>query len=202
LDPNGFLGEVDPTVHNDFIRIWNYPVPFQVIFPDLDDPMPIIEFLARVRGIVVHHIGLSIIVNEKGGIYSIEVQFYGIAPTLPRVFGLNDNVSKSTTNMGGDHIEGVVMGIVGDPRSVYTLADPDLLHLQLGASLQDMADLGPVHQIPGMKDRYPGVDGKGRGHHLIIVALLGDGRIVIVTQYGGVVNHSYFHGSVLIIIID
>src|SRR5690606_34995565 len=150
LDPNGFLGEVDPTVHNDFIRIWNYPVPFQVIFPDLDDPMPIIEFLARVRGIVVHHIGLSIIVNEKGGIYSIEVQFYGIAPTLPRVFGLNDNVSKSTTNMGGDHIEGVVMGIVGDPRSVYTLADPDLLHLQLGASLQDMADLGPVHQIPGM----------------------------------------------------
>src|SRR5690554_3106212 len=42
-----------------------------------------------------------------------------------------------------------------------------------------MPDLGPVHQVPGMEDRYPGDHCKGGAHHIVIPTLAGDGRIGI-----------------------
>src|SRR5690606_35960797 len=100
----------------------------QVVLPNLDDPMAVVAFLTRVRGIIVHHIGPSIVVKENRWIYAVEIQHYRITPALPGVFGLYDHISQTTPNMCGDHIEGVVMGIVCDSRSVDSLAYSDLFH--------------------------------------------------------------------------
>ena len=54
-----------------------------------------------------------------------------------------------------------------------------MVQIKLGRPGKYMADLMPMNEIPGMKDRDTGKKFKGRCDHVIVVSFPTDGRIGI-----------------------
>ena len=179
FNPDGLFGDINTTVHNDLIRAGDDLIHRHVIFPYLDHPVSFIKFLATVGCIVVNHIGFTVLIEEERGVDAAEIEFLHLAPSLERIFCFHHQIADVAGNLGGDHVKGIVIGIVLDRRGVDPRTDATIMNDQLRFPVEHMSQLLPVHQVVGVEDGYSGEHGKGGGYKKIIITLACDGGVRI-----------------------
>ncbi len=201
LNPDRFLRKINATIHNNLIGSGDDLVVLHIIIPYFDDPVAVIQLLSGVGGIVMNHIAFPIFIKKEGGINSVKCQLDGVTPSFPGILGFHDHVPKAPRELGGDHIKGVVEGIVYDLGRINAGADAAVVHLQLGSAVKDMADLFPVHQIFRMKNRNPREHGKGGTDHIVVIALPGDARVGITPLQNRVIKLSGLKRKIIVHLI-
>ncbi len=61
----------------------------------------------------------------------------------------------------------------------YAPGQSEVLEIKLAGTIDGVADLGPVHQVPAVEDRDARKPGEGRIDEIIIVADAGNARVGI-----------------------
>jgi len=129
FNPYWFLRKIDSTIDNDFIGSGNNLVVFQIVLPDFDNPVPVVQLFSGVGGIVVYYVCLTIVVEKHGRINAVELQFVRIAPPFEGIVGFHHNVSEITGKLGSNHVKRIVIGIILNGWSVNSGTYASIVHL-------------------------------------------------------------------------
>ena len=100
-----------------------------------------------VWSIVVNNISLAILIEEERWVDALEIEFVRIAPALEWVLCLNDDVTETTRELGGNHVECLVVLVIDNLRSIDTCRNAAVMQFKLGHTVENMANLLPVHHI-------------------------------------------------------
>ena len=76
-------------------------------------------------------VGFSIVIEENIRIDTFEIQFDWVTPSFHRVFGFYHHISHSSRELGGNHIEGIIVRIVSYGRCIYAGTDTGIFHFEL-----------------------------------------------------------------------
>ena len=106
--------------------------------------------------IVVDYVGLAVLVKEESGVDALHFgEHDGVAPTLGWILCLYKEVACS--DIGGDHVVGLVGGIVGDVGRKDAAAHVLLLEIfKLRGAVEHIACLFPVDEVAAVKQGHPG----------------------------------------------
>src|SRR5690606_17662641 len=123
-----------------------------------DGAMAVIKGLALRRNAVVDEPGLPVLVEEERGIDPVHLrQPDRIAPGALRRGGGDDEIAAAVDQCA-DHIKAAVMMTNG--RCEEPARDSVPFKVELLRTIQDMADLLPVDQVPAFEDRNAGKIGE------------------------------------------
>jgi hypothetical protein len=128
-----------------------------------------------------------VIIEKQRRVNSFLLHPNGLRPFTGRVFRCYKKVA-AFSDIGGNHIKHVIIRVIPDGRGVNTPGARHAVKIELAFPGKTMADLLPVYQICGMKNRYPRKELKGTCNKIKILSLFtnagirvkaGDNRIVI-----------------------
>ena len=170
LDPDRLLREVDAAVHDQLARA-DHPLSGDVELLQPDRTMPLVEWRSDRRA-VVHDVGLTVVVDRVGERREKD----RIRPRALRIFRRDEEVATPIDD-GVDQVEGAV--VISDRRREETSRDAGAVQIELGRSVEHVADLRPRHEILAVEDRDPWEVREARDDEVVVVADAHHARIGI-----------------------
>ena len=188
LDPDGVVLGAGTLVDED-VALTDGLVGGGVELLDADGAVAVIFGLSIGGVVVVDDIGTAVVVEEEGGIdAAYGGQAHGFRPRSEGVLGGDEEVAPSY--VGGDHIVGLVVGVILNGRGKDAAADMlEMEVAQLRRTVEHMAHLLPVHEVAAVEDGYTGVVAEGGGDEEVVALPVGaDTGVGIPSGQDGIVE--------------
>src|SRR5688572_27622900 len=165
FDPDRLRGEVNTTVHDHRARTREALVAY--IEPlDPDRAVPLVQRFAD-RWAVVQHPRDGVVLEEDGRIDAVDLwKPDRVRPRASRIRRGDEKVSASIDERGEEVERSVV---ILDRRRKNATRDTGAVEVELGGTVEDMADLRPVHEVPAAENRNAGEVGEARRDEIIVV---------------------------------
>ena len=135
-----------------------------------------------LRRFLVYDIGLAVFVEEEGGVDAVDVlEEDGIAPVSRRVGGGHVEMPFLQSEVGRDHVEEPVVGVVGYLRGVdATLVEALSEQVwKLRGAVEDIAYVFPVDEVCRMIQGYSREVSERGGDEVIVRAFAADTGIAV-----------------------
>jgi len=159
-------------VHKNLARTYHLIVlPVKLLYTDCT--VTIVLGLEIGSFIVVHDVCLTIIIKEDTRVNTSNFRHTnGVAPFAEGVLGLHIEITG--TNVGGNHVICLVVGIVTDSRSKDTATDMLPYHIdQLRRTAEHMTHLLPIDKVAAMENGHTREISKSRGYQEIVSFTIG-----------------------------
>ncbi len=149
FDPDRILRRLHPAVDQDLARPYRLEIR-QIDLLHPDGAMPLVAGSAR-RQVVVHQVNGAVCVEEERRVDALHPgQPVRIGPGTGRVARGRDEVAAAV-HRRGDHIEHAV--VMRDSRREDAARHAQTIEIELGGTVDYIADLLPVHQIDALEHR-------------------------------------------------
>ncbi len=166
-----------------------------------DGAVPVVAHLACGH-VVVDQPGAAIVIEKQRGIDALGVQPDRVRPRPGRIGGGDQEIAAIAVKTGVGDIEGA--GVVADAGGKQAAGQFVVAVVDLGWTVDRVADLVPVHQVAALEDRQAGKVAETGIHQIKIVADAHRRRVRMKTGHDriAVLRGSWYGATIVALVID